>query len=136
MWTQKQKNQIMVSIRQQQQHLTLTAAQRQAVTPFQARVYEALLQVERGYVTTYKELGSFIHCGSSQAIGQALKRNPFAPDVPCHRVVKTDLTLGGFGGSFSKAPEKQSMLEQEGVQFQQNGSGTWTVDSSCVYKFN
>jgi methylated-DNA-[protein]-cysteine S-methyltransferase len=101
---------------------TLTMAQRQAITPFQARVYEALLQVEKGQVTTYKELGSAIDCKSSQAIGQALKRNPFAPAVPCHRVVKTDLTLGGFYGTFEKAPKKKSMLEEEGVVFHQNSN--------------
>jgi methylated-DNA-[protein]-cysteine S-methyltransferase len=72
------------------QPVSLTAAQRQTVTPFQVRVYEALLQVQKGRVTTYKELGAVIDCKSSQAIGQALKRNPFAPAVPCHRVVSTN----------------------------------------------
>lgn len=115
----------------------LTPAQRQAVTPFQARVYEALLQVQKGHVTTYKELGAAINCNSSQAIGQALKRNPFAPTIPCHRVVKTDLTLGGFGGSFTKAPEKKTMLEQEGVIFHQSSkNGEWKIDSSCLHKFH
>jgi methylated-DNA-[protein]-cysteine S-methyltransferase len=114
----------------------LSVAQRAAVTPFQARVYEGLLQVEKGHVTTYKDLGSFIDCSSSQAIGQALKRNPFAPEIPCHRVVKTDLSLGGFEGSFSKAPTKKSMLEDEGVLFYQNSNGEWRVDSTCLHKFN
>lgn len=114
----------------------LTLEQRQAVTPFQARVYEGLLRVEKGKVTTYKDLGAFIDCSSSQAIGQALKRNPFAPEVPCHRVIKTDLTLGGFFGSFDKAPKKKAMLEDEGVIFQQNTKGDWVVDSSCLHKFN
>ncbi len=122
----------MVSIRQP---TSLTLAQRQVVTPFQARVYEALLQVEKGRVTTYQQLGSYIDCASSQAIGQALKRNPFAPDVPCHRVVKKDLTVGGFGGSFAKGPEKQSMLEKEGVTFHPNAKGEWTVDPSCIHQF-
>lgn len=115
---------------------TLTTVQRQAVTPFQARVYEALLQVEKGRVTTYKDLGSAIDCKSSQAIGQALKRNPFAPAVPCHRVIKTDLTLGGFFGTFAKAPAKMSMLEEEGVEFHQNSKGEWEVDASCLHHFN
>mmetsp|Transcript_47071 Transcript_47071/g.135611 ORF Transcript_47071/g.135611 Transcript_47071/m.135611 type:complete len:121 (+) Transcript_47071:120-482(+) len=114
----------------------LSAEQRKAVTPFQAKVYEALLHVEQGQVTTYKRIGRFIDCSSSQAIGQALKRNPFAPGIPCHRVVKSDLSLGGFCGSFSKAPAKLAMLEKEGVIFHQNGKGDWIVDSSCVYEFN
>lgn len=118
------------------QPTSLTAAQRQAVTPFQARVYEALLQVQKGRVTTYKELGAVIDCTSSQAIGQALKRNPFAPVVPCHRVVKSDRTLGGFGGTFAKAPAKKTMLEEEGITFHQNKKGEWTIDSSFLHEFN
>lgn len=113
----------------------LTVEQLEAVTAFQARVYEGLLKVEQGYVTTYKDLGSYIDCSSSQAIGQALKRNPFAPEVPCHRVVKSDLTLGGFEGSFTKAPRKKSMLEQEGVILHQNRKGEWQVDSKCLHRF-
>ena len=62
-------------------------------TNFQNKVYEALLEIPIGKITTYKLLGAYIGCKSSQAIGQALKRNPFAPDVPCHRVIKSDLRL-------------------------------------------
>lgn len=114
----------------------LTPAQRQAITPFQARVYDALMEVEKGHVTTYKALGSAIECKSSQAIGQALKRNPFAPAVPCHRVIKTDLTLGGFNGTFAKASNKKVLLEEEGVAFQQNSKGDWEVDPACLHQFD
>jgi methylated-DNA-[protein]-cysteine S-methyltransferase len=116
--------------------MILTQAQRQAVTPFQARVYEALLQVDQGHVTTYKNLGAAIGCRSSQAIGQALRRNPFAPTIPCHRVVKTDLTLGGFGGSWDRSTDKRKLLESEGVQFHQDpNGGEWRVDADCVFHF-
>ena len=64
----------------------------EAVTPFRQRVYDALCRVPRGRVTTYKLLGEAIGCASSRAIGQALRNNPFAPEVPCHRVIRTDLT--------------------------------------------
>eukprot|EP00959_Pyramimonas_sp_CCMP1952_P386261 8095345-Pyramimonas_sp.AAC.3 len=47
------------------------------------------------YGTLANELGS-----SARAVGQALKRNPFAPGVPCHRVVGASLELGGFHGSW------------------------------------
>jgi len=63
-------------------------------TPFQQRVYSALKLIPHGKVTTYKLLGDFIGCKSAQAIGQALTRNPDAPLVPCHRVIKTDGTIG------------------------------------------
>ena len=63
------------------------------MTDFQKRVYDALLLIPEGKVTTYKILADFIGCRSSQAIGQALTRNPHAPLVPCHRVIKTDRTI-------------------------------------------
>lgn len=66
------------------------------MTDFQKRVYDALKLIPKGKVTTYKLLGDFVGCRSSQAIGQALTRNPHAPQVPCHRVVKTDGTIGGY----------------------------------------
>jgi methylated-DNA-[protein]-cysteine S-methyltransferase len=118
--------------------LRLSALQRAKVTPFQARVLDALLQVPSGKVTTYKGISQAIHCKSSQAIGQALKRNPFAPEVPCHRVVKLDLSLGGYSGSFDNAPKKLKRLQDEGVIFLEDATkqGKWTVDPSCVYEFN
>ncbi len=60
------------------------------VTSFQNTVYSALLLIPQGRVTTYKLLADFIDCKSSQAIGQALTRNKNAPQIPCHRVIKTD----------------------------------------------
>ena len=67
-----------------------------SLSDFQRCVYTALCQVPAGKVTTYRDLARSIDCGSSQAVGQALKRNPFAPKVPCHRVVRNDRSLGGF----------------------------------------
>lgn len=49
------------------------------ITPFQRRVYLALLDVPSGETITYGELAARIGCRSAQAVGQALKRNPFAP---------------------------------------------------------
>ena len=68
------------------------------ITEFQRKVYLALLDVPRGATISYKELGERIGCRSPQAIGQALKRNPFAPHVPCHRVIASDGSIGGFYG--------------------------------------
>jgi methylated-DNA-[protein]-cysteine S-methyltransferase len=116
-------------------HPRLTPSQLDKVTPFQARVLEALLQVPEGKVTTYKNISKAINCKSSQAIGQALRRNPFSPEVPCHRVVKADGTLGGYSGSFQNAPKKLKRLEDEGLLFQKNKKGQLAVDSSCIYTF-
>lgn len=68
------------------------------ITPFQRKVYLALLDIPRGETITYGELARRIGCRSPQAVGQALKRNPFAPAVPCHRVIAADGSLGGFHG--------------------------------------
>lgn len=93
------------------------------VTPFQRAVYDALLRIPVGKVTTYKRLAESIGCHSARAVGQALRRNPFAPQVPCHRVVASDATLGGFEGrrlgAFLK--KKRGLLEGEGVVFDRSG---------------
>jgi len=93
------------------------------VTTFQKSVYEACSRIPRGKVTTYASLAKSISCKSPRAVGQALKKNPFAPKVPCHRVVKTDRSLGGFYGQV-EGPEvvrKRSLLQGEGVRFDGNG---------------
>lgn len=85
------------------------------ITAFQKRVYLELLKVPRGTTITYGELARRIGCGSAQAVGQALRVNPFAPEVPCHRVIAADGSLGGFNG-FRDGPElvrKRKLLEAE-----------------------
>lgn len=101
------------------------------ITNFQRAVYDTLCQVPAGKVTTYHALAQAIHCGSSQAVGQALKKNPYAPSVPCHRVVQSNFSLGGFGGQTSgtKIDKKRGILEKEGVGFDQNGK----VDPTCLF---
>ena len=85
------------------------------ITPFQRRVYLALLDVPSGTTITYGELAKRIGCRSAQAIGQALRRNPFAPDVPCHRVVAADGSLGGYNGERDgeQIEYKQRLLDAE-----------------------
>lgn len=88
-------------------------------TAFEEKVYDATRSIPRGKVTTYGILGRMIGCRSAQAIGQALQRNPFAPEVPCHRVIRGDLSIGGFFGatSGSDVKRKEEMLRKEGVTF-------------------
>lgn len=85
------------------------------ITEFQRRVYLALLDVPRGCTVTYKELALRVGCRCPQAVGQALRRNPFAPYVPCHRVVASDGTIGGFfGQKTGKMIEmKRKLIEEE-----------------------
>jgi len=92
-------------------------------TPFQQRVYDALGRIPKGKVTTYALLARHVRCGSARAVGQALRRNPFAPKVPCHRVIASDLLIGGFCGARSGAQirRKRALLETEGVTFDAKG---------------
>ena len=85
------------------------------ITTFQRNVYLALLDVPAGTTITYGELARRVGCRSAQAVGQALKRNPFAPDVPCHRVVASDGSLGGYNGAREgeQLERKRSLLEAE-----------------------
>ncbi|MBR3085510.1 MAG: MGMT family protein [Kiritimatiellae bacterium] len=102
---------------------TVAGSSEKILTPFRRRVYKALLEVPRGSVISYGELARRIGCGSPQAVGQALKANPFAPRVPCHRVIAADGSLGGFCGSRVgvELVRKRRLLESEGVQFTPDG---------------
>lgn len=93
------------------------------VTPFRRKVYEALLEVPQGYVTTYGTLARHLGCESAQAVGGALRANPFAPEVPCHRVVAADLSIGGFCGcrAGKEIARKISLLIAEGVPLDADG---------------
>ena len=92
-------------------------------TTFQKKVYDACRLIPKGKVSTYGSLAKAIGCGSAQAVGQALRVNPFAPEVPCHRVVKSDGSLGGFYGQSEGAEltRKLNLLKQEGVRFDAEG---------------
>ena len=100
-------------------------------TTFESRVYEALCRVPAGTVVSYKTLGKAVGCGSGQAIGNAMRRNPFAPEVPCHRVIPATLKLGGFMGDVmgEKVERKRKLLESEGVQFDDEGK---LLDEACL----
>jgi methylated-DNA-[protein]-cysteine S-methyltransferase len=95
-------------------------------TPFERRVWTALCAIPRGRYTTYGLLSA--HLGTSpRAVGNALRRNPFAPGVPCHRVVATGGRLGGFKGAWPRSgegitlDEKRMLLRTEGVRFDGEG---------------
>lgn len=85
------------------------------ITEFQRRVYLELLTIPRGTTISYGELAHRIGCRSAQAVGQALKRNPFAPYVPCHRVIASNGTIGGFHGhrEGEMIEKKKALLAKE-----------------------
>ena len=103
-------------------------------TPFQMRVYETISRIPKGKVSTYGWVAKTIGCRSAQAVGQALRRNPYAPRVPCHRVIAADLTIGGFSGerSGSECERKRRILAEEGVLFDETG---YLCDPGLVFRF-
>ena len=88
------------------------------MTPFAAKTYRLLKTVPRGRVTTYKALANKLGTRAYRAIGQLMRNNPYAPSVPCHRVVAADGTIGGYMGSRSGGDieKKIVLLESEGVR--------------------
>ena len=82
------------------------------------QVYNLLKQIPKGQVTTYKILGDFLGTKGYRGIGQILKKNPNAPDVPCHRVVRTNGELGGYNGT--ETEKKIALLIAEGLQVKDN----------------
>lgn len=86
-----------------------------SITLFQRRVLEATAKVPRGEVSTYAEIARRIGQPKAvRAVGQALRRNPIPILVPCHRVIASDGTLGGYAGNL-RDKRKLELLKLEGV---------------------
>ncbi len=83
-------------------------------TEFQKRVWEALKLIPRGRVTTYGAIASYLGTKGVRAVGSAVGKNPYAPKVPCHRVVNAGGKLGNYSGE-GGAKRKKELLESEGV---------------------
>ncbi|MSP48264.1 MAG: methylated-DNA--[protein]-cysteine S-methyltransferase [Alphaproteobacteria bacterium] len=82
-------------------------------TPFQRRVWAALMKIPYGKTTTYAALAEKLgRPGAFRAVGRANATNPIALIVPCHRVIGSDGTLTGYAGGI---PIKQKLLELEGA---------------------
>ena len=82
-------------------------------TDFQVSVWKELLKIPRGRTKTYKEIAVAIgRPNSSRAVANACAQNPYAPDVPCHRVVRSDGSLGGYSAE-GGIERKRQLLEME-----------------------
>ncbi len=81
-------------------------------------MYAVCRKIPRGKVSTYGEIARALNTKGYRAIGQALKCNPYAPAVPCHRVIQSDGSVGGFKGKRAgkEIKEKIKMLKKEGVE--------------------
>lgn len=86
-------------------------------TKFQDKVYELCSKVPKGKVTTYKAIAEAMGTKAYRAVGRALNKNPYAPKVPCHRVISSDGSLGGFATGIKN---KVKLLKKEGIKIENN----------------
>lgn len=86
---------------------------------FQDRCLKLVDSIPKGRVTTYKLLAHALNTKAYRAIGNALNKNQNLILTPCHRVVKSDGSLGGYALGATK---KRELLESEGVQIDDKGN--------------
>jgi methylated-DNA-[protein]-cysteine S-methyltransferase len=79
---------------------------------FNQKVWALTARIPKGKVTTYARIAQALGSKGYRAVGNALNKNPYAPAVPCHRVVGSNGSLTGFAGGLEK---KQQLLVAEGV---------------------
>ena len=85
-------------------------------TPFQIKVWKYLRTIPKGKVITYKQLAIAIKMPkASRAVANACAKNPYAPKIPCHRVIRSDGGLGGYSGP-GGIKQKIRLLRSEKVK--------------------
>jgi O-6-methylguanine DNA methyltransferase len=83
---------------------------------FPQEVYDLTRLIPRGKVTTYGLIAQKLkNPGAARAVGNALNKNPYAPQVPCHRVIRSNGEVGGFASGGAK---KIAILKREGIIIQ------------------
>ena len=86
-------------------------------TKFQIKVWNYLKTIPKGTVKTYKQVAIAIKSPrSARAVANACGKNPYAPKVPCHRVIRSDGTMGGFSAP-GGIKAKRKLLKKEGFSF-------------------
>src|SRR5688572_17398976 len=93
---------------------------------FNQRVWAVCARVPKGKVTTYAAIARKLGTQAYRAVGNAMNKNPYAPKVPCHRVVGSDGSLTGFAAGLEK---KKRLLQSEGVHFK---SGKVDLKTSTI----
>ena len=101
---------------------------------FEERVWKLMERIPKGKVTTYGLIAKKLNTKAYRAVGNACRSNPYAPRVPCHRVVRSDGGVGGFGGKTSgkTVEEKIRMLRREGVEIR---NGKITDFERALFRF-
>ncbi len=84
-------------------------------TKFQIKVWKYLISIPKGNIRTYKQVAIAIKCPkAARAVANACAKNPHAPKIPCHRVIRSDGALGGYSGR-GGIRQKLKLLRSEKV---------------------
>ena len=84
-------------------------------TRFQKKVWNYLKSIPRGKTRTYKQVAIGINRPKSiRAVANAVGKNPYSPKIPCHRVIRSDGSLGGYSGR-GGIKTKKLLLKSEGI---------------------
>ena len=85
-------------------------------TEFQLKVWDYLRKIPRGSVRTYSQVAKDIGKPLAiRAVANAIGKNPYAPKIPCHRVIRSDGSLGGYSGK-GGVKTKRFLLKKEGIK--------------------
>ena len=85
-------------------------------TKFQVKVWSYLAKITRGTVKTYSQVAKGIGKPLAvRAVANAIGKNPYAPRIPCHRVIRSDRSLGGYSGK-GGIKTKKLLLKKEGIR--------------------
>lgn len=97
---------------------------------FNERCYELLKQIPKGRVTTYAEIAKALNTKAWRAVGSAMAKNKHLFVIPCHRVVRSDGTIGQYALGSDK---KTELLEKEGITI---SNGKVTELKKFIYQFS
>lgn len=86
-------------------------------TNFNQRVWNLCKKIPKGKVSTYGEIARTLNSKAYRAVGNALNKNPYAPIVPCHRIINSKGELHGFATGLKA---KKKLLEKEGIKIKGN----------------
>ena len=85
-------------------------------TKFQIKVWNYLKKIPKGKVKTYKQVAKGIGMPkAARAVANACGKNPYAPKIPCHRVIRSDGSLGGYSGR-GGIKQKLKLLRSEKIE--------------------
>ena len=97
---------------------------------FNKRCYQQLALIPRGMISTYTEIAKSLNSKAYRAVGNAMANNPHLISIPCHRIIRSDGSLGGYVLGINK---KIQLLKKEGISIKDNKVMNF---ESKLYKFN